>query len=129
MLLTKYLYLFIYTHKGDGTFQKNLHRNFFFLLKCVTRCERNSDDYFACYCTTVPKECFLAKQLSLAYVIGFVPSFVFILMSLERLKISSTAHSKSFGRNNFYQTTNYQTTNYQTTNYQTTNYQLPNRRR
>jgi len=24
VLLTKYLYLFIYTHNGDGTFQKSL---------------------------------------------------------------------------------------------------------
>ena len=42
---------------------------------------------------TVLKECFLTKQLRLAYVTCFVHSFVFIQMSLEGLKISTTGHS------------------------------------
>ena len=75
-----------------------------FSLKCVTRCERNFDDIFF-LSVTVLKECLLAQQLTLAYVICFVPSFVFVQMSLDGQTISSTGHSKSVGRNNFYQTT------------------------
>jgi hypothetical protein len=61
----------------------------------------NSDYSFVCCCT---KGIFFLQN-SLAYVICFVPSFVFIQMSLEGQQIIATVHPKSFGLNNFYQAT------------------------